>query len=269
MVKSLAAADGGLSVLQYPTSIRSAGMGQLSDPTSTPTSIYHSPNRRAEISAWQWIGGVGGFALTVNRLPVAISVNYFSIDGIEYRTNIPSELAQFNFGYSNAALGLTYGRRFGRIQAAASMQYLWERTLDYTANGIDFSISGDMDLTPVVGLTAGVRHAGFMSALDQESSKLPFAAFIQTAYRRQDFGLIGELSTGDFPVKVSGEYTFLELIHLYGGVQMSRNVDGAGTHFYPSAGFEIDWQTFTIGYSLYQLNHPVSPRQYLSLAWRF
>lgn len=268
-VTPMLATDGGLAVLQYPISVRSAGLGQMIEPASTPTAIYHLPDRRADASFWQWIGGVNGLALTVNRLPVAVTVNYFSMNGIEYRTEVPSELAQFNFGYSNAAIGLTYGRLFGKFRTAMTVQYLWERSLDYRASGVDISVSGDFDLTNSLGLTAGVRHVGYMSALNKKSSKLPFAFFAQTAFKKNNIGLIGEVASGDFPVKLSGEYTFIDIIHLYGGVQMSQNVNGTGTHFYPSTGFEIDWQTFTLGYALYQLNHPVSLRQYVSIAWRF
>ena len=268
-VMPMLASDGSLAVLQYPVSIRSAGMGQYFEPNNTPTSIYHLTDRRAEVSFWQWIGGVNGLALTVNRLPIAVTVNYLSINDIEYRTEVPSELSQFNFGYSNAAIGLTSGRTLGKFHTAMTVQYLWEKTLDYSARGIDISLSGDFDLTNSLYVTAGFRHAGFISALDQQSSHLPFAVFGQAAFHRNNFGVTGELTTGDFPVKLSGEYTFMSMIHLYGGIQVSQNVNGTGTQFYPSTGFEIDWQTFTLGYAMYQLNHPVNSHQYASIAWRF
>ncbi|MCF7801626.1 MAG: hypothetical protein K9N34_06370 [Candidatus Marinimicrobia bacterium] len=266
---NLFAAGGGLSVLQYPMTVRSAGMAQLLDPVNTPTALYRLPDRQADVSAWQWISGVNGLAITVNRQPVAVTLNYFNIEGLEYRDEVPTEFPQYDFGYSNAALGITMGQLIGKVQTAANIQYLWERTLDYSAGGVDLNLAASMNFSEGLFLTGGVRHLGVMSALRDESSDLPTAFFAQLGYQADQLGLTGELSGGDFPVKLGGEYTFLTIIHLYGGVQMGRDVDAAGGDFYPSAGFEMDFQTFTLGYALYQINHVLGPRQYISLAWRF
>lgn len=266
---NLSAAAGGLSVLLYPMTVRSAGMAQLLDPVNTPTTLYRLPDRQADVSAWQWISGVNGLAITVNRQPVAVTLNYFNTAGLEYRDEVPSELPQYDFGYSNAAVGITIGQLLGNIQTAANVQYLWERTLDYSAGGMDLNVAASLNLFENLLLTGGVRHVGFMSDLNEQSSELPTATFLQIGYSGEQLGLTGELSSGDFPVKLGGEVTFMTLIHLYSGLQMGRDVDGAGIDFHPSAGFELDLQTFTLGYALYQLNHVLSPRQYISLAWRF
>ncbi|MCF7797369.1 MAG: hypothetical protein K9N11_04825 [Lentisphaeria bacterium] len=266
---NLSAAGGGLAVLQYPITVRSAGMGQLLDPANTPTSLYRLPDRQADVSAWQWISGVNGLAITVNRQPVAVTLNYFNIEGLQYRDDVPTELPRFEFGYSNAAVGVTIGRVFGKIQTAVNLQYLWERTLDYSAGGVDLNLAAALDIAERLLLTGGVRNVGFMSDLNSESSELPTAAFLQVGYSGDGLGITGELSNDDFPVKLGGEYTFLSIIHLYGGLQVGRDVDAAGMDYYPSAGFELDFQTFTLGFALHQINHVLGPRQYIALAWRF
>ncbi len=261
--------QGGLAVLQYPTAVRAAGMGLVLDAANTPSSIFNNPDHQAGWTAWHWLGGVNGIALSVNHRPWAVTLNYFSIEGFQYRTEIPTSLPLFEFGYSNAAAGLTLGKTFGKIRGAINGQFLWERTLSYSATGLDLSVSGEFPISEAISIAAGLRHAGFMSNLNQTGSTLPTAIFGQLAWSESGLNTTLELANDDFPFKLGASYALQNLIRLYAGLQVGNDYANSNLRTYGSAGLEIDWQTFSLGIAMYQINHPLAPRQYVTLSWRF
>jgi len=79
--------------------------------------------------------------------------------------------------------------------------------------------------------------------------------------------VLAELNSGSFPNAVGLSYSLLDKFEIMGGFQVEAADPDVRIH--PSAGFTADWSNFTLGYSIYQLNHTLGARHFISLFWNY
>ena len=256
-----------LDILNAPNNAQAAGLGITNNPIIKPTRSLTHPEKQVDLSVWNWVadiqGGIMGLALENSY----VGFRTMQIGNIEYRGDIPTEEPLSTFGYSLLNIGASHARNLGQIKVGAGIEYLYERTLNASANGLSFNLAAAYPLSDSLRLSAGVSHLGFAEKLENESTTFPTELWVEVDWKLSRVELLAEVTTGDVPLTLGAIIPVLESFEFLGGVQIESSNSDISVH--PSVGFASDWDNFRLGYSLYQFTHALGPRHFISLYWKY
>ena len=256
-----------LDILNTPTDARAASLGVNQSPMLKPSRILSHPDRRVNLSLWNWIADIQGGTIGIGLEKVYLSFQAFSSGDLEYRDETPSVDPVSTFSYTLFNTGAAYAREIGPLRGGVALSYLYERTLNASASGLSFSLSGAYTVSDRLILSGGLRNMGFTQTLDEESTTLPSEAWVELDLSLAGFDFISELNSGSIPVSMGLGYPILDRFEILGSIQLEPADPDLRIH--TSFGFTADWDNFILGYSLYQFDHSLGPRHFISLYWKY
>jgi hypothetical protein len=179
------AQESGLAFLKIGTNAAAMALGDAyvahsRDAYSTywnPAGLAAARFNSVAISHHLWIGDVRTYALASRfrageRGGIGLFITATGSGDLEAREG-PGDPDGF-FSAQFAAVGLSYGHRFGPLRLGASAKYLTERIYTYNANGFAVDAGAQVDLAAgAVQLGAAVQNLGRMSELLAEATQLP------------------------------------------------------------------------------------------------
>ncbi len=254
-------------VLSTPTDARDAALGLSLNPTVKPTRILTHPESAVTLSVWNWVADIQGAYMGIAVDNAHLSFQVLNSGELEYRNDIPTEDPLSTFQYNLFNGGGAYARDMGPLILGIGGEVVYERTLNASSTSLSMNIAGAYKLGDQFTLSGGVRHFGAGGKLDEESTLLPTEGWLEVDANIGQLSLLTEINNGSFPAAMGVTYSFMDEFEFMGGIQVeSADPD---LRIYPSAGFLMDWSTFTLGYSIYQLNHTLGARHFISLFWNY
>ncbi|MBI5244861.1 MAG: PorV/PorQ family protein, partial [Elusimicrobia bacterium] len=110
------------------------------------------------------------------RRPFGLSVTHLSLRGIERRTSETAE-PDGSFGASDLAVGLSYGRRVGKVGVGGTVKFVQQRIGEYSASAYALDIGALYRLKSApVTLGAGLGNLGTKVKFIEEGYPLPMTA---------------------------------------------------------------------------------------------
>ncbi len=256
-----------LDILSTPTDTRDAALGITLNPTVKPTRILTHPERTVTLSVWNWAADIQGAYMGISRPNTHLSLQAMNSGDLELRDGIPTVEPLSTFQYNLFNTGGAYARNMGPLVVGLGAEFIYERTLNASAAGLSLNLATAYELNERLLLSAGVRHAGSTGDLDQENTELPTEVWAQLDAAYDNLNIYGELNNGSIPSALGISYALLNKFELIAGLQViSAEPD---VEFHPSIGFTADWDSFTIGYAIYQVDHNLGPRHFVSLYWNY
>ena len=257
----------GFDILSTPTDARDASLGLTLNPTIKPTRILTHPESSVTLSVWNWVADIQGAYMGIALDNTHVSFQAMNSGELEYRNDIPTQEPLSTFQYNLFNTGAAYAREVGPIILGLGGELVYERSLNASATSLSFNLAAAYPVSDHLFLSSGVRHFGISGELDEESTKLPSELWLEVAADFNQLSVMTEINNGSFPAALGLSYALLDKFQLMGGLQVeSADPD---LRFHPSAGFTADWSNFTLGYSIYQLNHTLGARHFISLFWNY
>lgn len=257
----------GFDILSTPTDARDASLGLTLNPTVKPTRILTHPEAAVTLSVWNWVADIQGAYMGVALNNVHLSFQAMNSGELEYRNEIPTEEPLSTFQYNLFNTGGAYAREFGPVILGLGGELVYERTLNASSTSLALNLAAAYPLNDRFIVSGGLRHFGLSGELDEETTKLPSEMWVEVDAQFNQLSVLAELNSGSFPNAVGLSYSLLDKFEIMGGFQVEAADPDVRIH--PSAGFTADWSNFTLGYSIYQLNHTLGARHFISLFWNY
>jgi len=257
----------GFDILSTPTDARDASLGLTLNPTVKPTRILTHPESTMTLSVWNWVDDVQGAYMGIALNNAHLSFQAFNSGELEYRNEIPTEEPISTFQYNIFNTGGSYARDLGPIIIGLGGELVYERSLNASATSLSINVAAAYSLNESFFFSGGLRHFGISGKLDEENTQLPAEVWVELDAQFGDLSLLSEVNSGSMPVAMGLSYSLLNKFEFMGGFQIEPADPDLRIH--PSAGFTADWANFTLGYSIYQLNHALGARHFISLFWNY
>lgn len=267
LMMGLAWGQSGLDILSTPTDARDASLGMTLNPTVKPTRILTNPESVVTLSVWNWVSDIQGAYMGLAMNHAHLSFQATNSGELEYRNEVPTDEPLSTFQYNIFNTGGAYAGYFGPFILGIGGELVYERSLNANSTNLSLNIAGAFPVNETLIASAGVRHFGMGSNLDEESTQLPSELWLEIDAIINEVMVMAEFNNGSFPAALGLSYTLLDKFELMGGFQLEPADPDLRIH--PSAGFTADWSNFTLGYSIYQLNHTLGARHFISLYWNY
>ena len=264
---SITLGQSGFDILNTPTDSRDAALGLSLNPTVKPTRILTHPDHTATLSVWNWVVDVQGAYLGIGLKNAYLNFQAITSGELEYRNEIPSEEPLSTFQYTIFNTGGSYAHELGSLILGLGGELVYERTLNAAATGLSLNLALAYRLNDIFILSGGLRHFGTTGKLVEESSTLPTELWFASDADFNNFSILAELNNGPIPAAFGVSYSLLDNFEILGGLQLESADPEMKLH--PSAGFSAAWTTFRMGYAIYQMDHNLGPRHFISLYWNY
>lgn len=264
---SISLGQSSFDILSTPTDTRDAALGISLNPTVKPTRILSHPDHVVTLSVWNWVADIQGAYMGIGLNNAHVSIQALHSGDLEYRNEIPTEDPISTFEYTLFNTGVAYAHQWQEIIFGLGTEVVYERTLNASATGLSFNLAAAYMINEKFQLSGGLRHFGVMGKLVDESSTLPSEVWTEFD---ADFGqltVLTELNSGSIPLAAGLSYSLLDKFELLGGLQIEPADPSIKIH--PSAGFTAAWTSFTLGYAIYQMDHNLGPRHFVTLYWSY
>lgn len=257
----------GFDILSTPTDARDASLGLTLNPTIKPTRNLTHPESSVTLSVWNWVADIQGAYMGIALNNAHLNFQAMNSGELEFRNEIPTEepLSTFEYNLFNAGGG--YAREMGPVILGLGGELVYERSLNASATSLSLNLAAAYRLGDHLLLSSGLRHFGISGKLDEESTSLPSEIWAEVDADFNQLSVMAEINNGSIPGAVGLSYSLLDRFELMGGVQIEPADPDLRIH--PSAGFTADWSSFTLGYSIYQLNHTLGARHFITLFWNY
>lgn len=258
-------ASTGLSFLKLGAGSRAVSMGEAYTAIANDASAtYWNPAGLANLSGTElmfthnkWLQDItnafAAFGFRAGKNAFGVSFMSNSIGGIERRVIASAEPLDV-LNAHDIMFGLSYARGFGEnLSLGTTIKYLYQKIYIESASGlaVDF---GFQYKTPLQGLKTGFvfQNFGFMSKLQEESTKLPQKARVGLAYQLPFQILSGEfLVAADWMkilestshINLGFEYNFIKYFALRFGYQ--TGFEDKGIH----GGFGVGFNRYRLDYA--------------------
>ncbi len=257
----------GLDILSTPTDARDASLGLTLNPTVKPTRMLSHPESAVTFSVWNWVADIQGAYMGIALENVHLSFQAMNSGELEYRNEIPTEEPLSTFQYNIFNTGAAYARELGPLILGLGAELVYERTLNASASSLAINLATAYKLSDGLLISGGLSHFGISGELDEQSTGLPSEMWIAADVNFNAVSVMAEVNNGSFPTAVGLSYALLENFEFMAGIQIeSADPD---LRVYPSAGFTADWSNFSLGYCIYQMNHTLGARHFISLFWNY
>jgi len=258
-------ASTGLSFLKLGAGSRAVGLGEAYIAVANDASgTYWNPAGLVNLSGTElmfthnkWLQDITnefaalGFRSGKNAFGISFMSN--TIGGIERRVKASAEPLDV-LNAHDIMLGLSYARRIGEnFNLGTTVKYLYQKIYIESASGlaVDFGLQYN---TSLQGLKTGIvfQNFGFMSKLQEESTKLPQTIRLGLAYQLPFQILNGEflLATdwmkileSTYHLNFGFEYNFIKYFALRFGYQ--TGFDDKGIH----GGFGVGFNRYRLDYA--------------------
>ncbi len=257
----------GFDILSTPTDARDASLGLSLNSTIKPTRILTHPESTVTLSVWNWVADIQGAYMGIALNNAHLSFQAMNSGELEYRNEIPTDEPLSTFQYNLFNTGGAYAREMGPVYVGIGGELIYERSLNASATSIALNLAAAYSVNDHLLLSTGFRHFGVSGELDSESTAFPSEMWVEVDAEFGQLSLMAELNNGSIPAAVGFSYSPMEKFVLLGGLQIEPADPDLRIH--PSAGFTADWSNFTFGYSIYQLNHTLGARHFISLFWNY
>ena len=278
-------ASTGLSFLKLGAGSRAVGLGEAytavaNDASATywnPAGLLNLNGTELIFTHNKWLQDItnefAAVAFRTGKNAFGISFMSNTIGGIERRVRASAEPLDVLTAH-DIMFGLSYARRFGEnLNLGMTAKYLYQKIYVESASGIavDFGLQY---ATPLQGLKAGValQNFGFMSRLQQESTKLPRIVRLGLAYQ-----LPFQILNGDFllaadwmkllesasHLNLGFEYNFINYFALRFGYQ--TNYDDKAIH----GGFGVTFNRYLLDYAYVPFSSDLGNSHRISVGVRF
>ncbi len=259
-------AQSGWDYLTLPLTAGNAGLGQTLDAANRPTLTPLRKEYQLQMTLWQWTAGIQGVNLYVPVGRWGVHFRSLTSGELEYRNEIPTREPLSTFSYNYNALGVSRAFTLGKWQWGISAALLWEQTLDASAWGMSLGAEGSHKLGNWQ-MALGFRNLGRLTALSSEASTLPTEAYLHLSRSVLGLDWEAELRSSRIPLAMGTVWHHRTGLALTAGVQLVKESNQTTTYFQTALTFQRPH--WSLGYGLYQLNHPVQARRYLSFAFVF
>ncbi len=257
----------GFDILSTPTDARDASLGLSLNPIIKPTRILTHPESAVTLSVWNWVADIQGAYMGIALDHTYLSFQAMNSGELEYRNDIPTEEPLSTFQYNLFNTGGAYAKEVGPFILGLGGELVYERSLNASASSLALNLAAAYPVNDHLNVSSGLRHFGVSGKLDEESTTLPAEMWLEADANFDQLSLLTEINTGAFPFAAGLSYSLLNKFELMGGFQLeSADPD---MRIYSSAGFTAEWSNFTLGYSIYQLNHTLGARHFISLFWNY
>jgi len=260
-------AQSGFDILNTPTDTRDAARGVTLNPIVKPTLILTRPEHQVTLNVWNWVAGVQGATMGIGLEGVYLNLQAMHSGELEYRNAIPTEEPLSTFEYTLFDFGGAHARQFGPLTLGLGAEFLYERTLNASAAGLSLNLATAYTLHEKILLGAGLRHFGITGKLDTEASALPGEVWLDLQLQLPQIALITEWNSGSLPLAAGARMGLADNFEILAGFQLEPAEPTLKIH--PSAGFTAAWNSFTFGSAIYQLDHNLGPRHFISLYWNY
>lgn len=261
----------GLSFLKLGVGARAAGLGEAYTAVANDaTALYWNPAGMTGVTGTdltiihtQWFQGIThefvGAVVSTGTSAAGLGIILLTVDGLERRTDIPTEQPVATFSTYDAVLTGSYARRIGeRISMGITAKGVYEKILFETASGMAFDL-GVQYKTPHEGMIVGgsIRNVGPRITFVQESFALPREVRIGVGYvpsspllQRRALVTADVSKRRDEPVRLSigGAYTYQERVSVLLGYQLRQ--DEAGL----AAGLGVRLRRYRLDYAFAPFN---------------
>jgi len=254
-------------ILNTPTDSRDAALGINLNPTVKPTRLLTNPERTITLNVWNWVADVQGAYIGIARENTHFSVQALHSGELEYRNEIPTVEPLSTFEYTLFDLGISHARRWKQIAIGLGAELIYERTLNASSTGLSFNLDAAYKLNKVLMLSGGLRHFGISGELETEETALPTEVWLEMDAELSNFSALAEINSGSFPLALGLNYPIIRGFEIAAGVQLE--LSEFQTKIHPSSGFTLEWTNFELGYAIYQLDHNLGPRHFISLFWNY
>ncbi len=256
-----------LDILNAPNNAQAAALGITNNPIIKPTRILTHPARQLDLSVWNWVADIQGGIIGLELDNSYFGFRTMQIGNIEYRGDIPTEDPLSTFGYALFNTGASYSQAIGSVIVGAGVEYLYERTLNASANGLSLNMAAAFNYSESILFSAGISHLGTSQELEEERTSFPTELWLEMEWKLPKIKLQTEFTSGEVPLTMAATYPVLDLLEILSSVQIASA--GEDISILPSAGFVANWDNFKLGYSLYQLTHTLGPRHFISIYWNY
>ena len=257
----------GFDILSTPTDARDASLGLTLNPTVKPTRILTHPESTVTLSVWNWVADIQGAYMGIALNNAHLSFQALNSGELEYRNDIPTEDPLSTFQYNLFNTGGAYARELGPVILGFGGELVYERSLNASATSLSVHLAVAYPVSDHLFVSGGMRHFGISGELDAESTKLPSEMWLEVDADFGQFSLMTEVNNGSLPAAAGLTYSLLDKFQFMGGIQIEPADPDLRIH--PSAGFTTDWSNFSLGYSIYQMNHTLGARHFISLFWNY
>jgi len=256
-------------ILNAPTDARDAALGISLNPTVKPARLISNPEKIVTLSVWNWVADIQGAYIGISRENNHFSVQALHSGELEYRNELPSEEPISTFEYTLFNLGAAHAHQWDKVSLGLGAEIIYERTLNSSATGLSLNLASSYALSNNLLLGGGLRHWGVTGKLDTENTTLPSEAWLSLDMDiSSKASTMLEVNTGSFPLAIGMIYPILDGFEIMAGLQVEAFSEPS-TIVHPSAGFTADWSSFTLGYSIYQIDHNLGPRHFITLYWNY
>ncbi|MBT3253396.1 MAG: hypothetical protein HN995_13945 [Candidatus Marinimicrobia bacterium] len=257
----------GFDILSTPTDARDASLGLTLNPTVKPTRILTHPETTVTLSVWNWVADIQGAYMGIALNNVHLSFQAMNSGELEHRNDIPTEEPLSTFQYNLFNTGGAYARELGPVIVGFGGELIYERSLNASATSLALNLATAYSVNDHLQMSGGLRHFGVSGELDSESTKLPTEMWFEVDADFGQLSLMTEINNGSLPLAVGVSYSLMGKFAFMGGIQIEPA--DPDLRMYPSAGFTADWSNFVLGYSIYQINHTLGTRHFISLFWNY
>jgi len=264
---SLTWGQSSLDILSTPTDTRDAALGINLSPSVKPTRILTHPNQSVTLNVWNWVADIQGATMGIGLDNTFLGVQAMHSGEIEVRDKIPTEQPLSTFEYTLFDMSAAHAHQWQDVTIGLGAQLIYERTLNASATGLAFNFAAAYQLSDKYLVSGGIRHFGVTGKLDEESTDLPTELWAGVDAQFENFSVLMELNNGPIPTSAGVSYALFKRFELMAGIQVESTDPSATVH--PSAGFTASWTNFTLGYAIYQMDHTLGPRQFITLYWDY
>ncbi|NQV14719.1 hypothetical protein HQ531_04610 [bacterium] len=266
-VVSSCMAQSSFDILNTPTDTRDAALGISLNPIVKPTRILTHPEHQVTLSVWNWVEDIQGAYIGIDMKQAHFSVQAMHSGELELRNEIPSEDPISTFEYTLFNSGGAYAHQFKQFTLGLGAELIYERSLNTSATGLSLNLAAAYALNESIILSGGFRHFGVTGKLDEESTTLPSEIWGELDAEFGSLTLLTEVSNGSFPLASGLSYPLTEGFEFLGGLQIEMADPSVRIH--PSAGFTSAWNSFSLGYGIYQIDHRLGLRHFVTLYWSY
>ncbi len=264
---SITLSQSSFDILNTPTDTRDAALGINLNPTVKPTRILTHPEHVVTLSVWNWVADIQGAYIGIGLNNVHVSIQALHSGELEYRNDIPSEDPISTFEYTLFNMGGAYAQQWKQFTLGLGTELVYERTLNASSTGLSFNLAAAYAINENFQLSGGFRHFGITGKLVEESTTLPTEVWAEVDADYGQLAILTEINTGSIPLAAGLSYSLLDNFELLGGIQIEPA--DPSINFHPSGGFTAAWTNFTLGYTIYQMDHNLGPRHFITLYWSY
>lgn len=276
----------GLSFLKLGVGARAAGFGDAYTAiVDDATAVYWNPAAMTAVAGadaafihTRWFQDISheflGAVVSNGVSAVGFGFTLMSVDGIERRTDIPTEQPLGTFDAHDLAVSGSYARVIREtVSVGVTVKAVSEKILFDTASGVAFDI-GVRYRTPYEGVTVGgaLKNVGPELSFVREAFDLPRAVRIGVGYvpayaplqRRVLLSAdIGKFRHEPVRLNLGGEYAYADRVSVTAGYQTRH--DEAGF----SAGFGVRHRQFRLHYAFAPFGAGLGTAHRFALGVRF